>query len=66
MKKTSWKTTVGGVGAILTALGILCSMATDEKLDAAKAFSALTGISAGIGLIAARDNKVTSEDVAAK
>ena len=61
----SWKTTLSGVGVILTALGAGIKMFLAG--DTGSAITALVGgISAGVGLIAARDNNVTSEQAGAK
>lgn len=62
MKKSSWKTTVGGVaGSIGTVLG---TVAHDDVMRG------IAGIVAGIGILllglAARDNSVTSEQAGAK
>lgn len=62
MKKTSWKTTVGGLaGSLGTALGM---MAHDDIMKG------IAGIVAGIGILclglAARDNNVSSEQAGVK
>ena len=60
----SWKTTCAGLAAILTALAnILQSIATGTSCDYQMA---ITGMLAGFGLLFARDNNKTSEDVGAK
>jgi len=65
--KGSWKTTVMGVA---TALGVICSAVVaylDGNPDTAVNWElTLAGLTAGIGLIAARDNGVSSEDAGAK
>ena len=65
--KGSWKTTLAGVGAIITALGAALNALTDGNPDTTVNLSTtLTAITAGIGLIMARDNDKSSEDVGAK
>lgn len=63
----SWKTTVTGIAAILTAVGAALTALFDNDptttLDVTVTASA---IMAGIGLIFARDNGVTSEEAGAK
>lgn len=64
MKKTSWKTTLSGIAVILGALASALKTGLDG--DWPTAITALvTGIPAGVGLIAARDNDVTSEQAGA-
>lgn len=60
----SWKTTVTGVLAIVTAViavatALLAGHAPDYP-------TAISSVMAGIGLISARDNNVTSEQAGAK
>ena len=63
----SWKTTVSGIGAILAAVGgALSAMFDGNALTNPDWTAVIAAVVAGIGLIAARDNKVTSEDVGAK
>ena len=65
--KGSWKTTLSGVGAIITALGAALNALTDGNPDTAVNLSTtITAIMVGIGLIMARDNNKSSEDVGAK
>ena len=60
----SWKTTVTGVCAIVVAVaGAVSALVAGHPVDWTAVIAA---VSAGIGLVAARDNKVTSEDVGAK
>jgi hypothetical protein len=61
---TSWRTTVSGIAAILAAVaGVAAAVANGAPVDWT---SALAAIMAGIGLITARDNKVSSEAAGAK
>jgi len=63
----SWKTTAAGVAAII---GALCSHLVAEYDDdpntKASAVTTISAIAAGVGLLSARDNNKTSEDVGAK
>ncbi len=64
MKKTSWKTTTTGILSILIAAGSAAqAVINGGQVDWT---ATLAAIMAGIGLISARDNKVSSEDVGAK
>lgn len=56
----SWKTTLGGVISLVGT----CLAATWPEYAKAGAF--LASLGAGLGLLFARDNNVTSEDVGAK
>jgi uncharacterized membrane protein YhiD involved in acid resistance len=65
--KKSWKTTTAGIGAILVALGSILQALFDGNPATEPDYSALiAAIIAGVGLLAARDNDVTSEDAGAK
>lgn len=60
----SWKTTVTGIVAIITAIcGAVTGIVNNTPVDWTTVIAAVVS---GVGLIAARDNKVTSEDVGAK
>lgn len=64
--KRSWKTTAAGTGAILVAVGgALTAIGADKDVATAIA-TAIPAIFAGIGLLAARDNDKSSEQVGAK
>lgn len=63
----SWKTTLAGVGTILTAVGVALKAVFDGDPSTSVNFEAtITAITAGIGLIAARDNGVSSEQAGVK
>lgn len=63
----SWKTTTTGiitaVTAILSAIGLILDGNPQTNPDYAATIAAVT---AGLGLVFARDNKVSSEDAGAK
>lgn len=63
----SWKTTVTGIIAILTAVGAAVNAIIDGNPATNPDWTiTISAVTAGLGLIFARDNKVTSEDVGAK
>jgi hypothetical protein len=63
----SWKTTVAGIGAILVAVGSALSAMFDADPSTVADWGAVVAaIIAGVGLIAARDNGVSSEDAGIK
>jgi hypothetical protein len=68
--KFSWKTTMGGIGALLVALGSIGKIIVDyvngNGVDPTQLMIAFAAISSAVGLIAARDNDRTSEDVGLK
>ena len=70
MENFSWKTTVAGLIGILTGLGmigkILAEFANGQLVTYEAVAIAFGSIAGGIGLIFARDNDRTSEDVGAK
>lgn len=64
---TSWKTTVAGIAAIVTALSTAVGALFDaDPLTLPDWGAVAAAVMAGIGLIAARDNKVSSEQAGAK
>jgi hypothetical protein len=63
----SWRTTVAGIGAILVAVGGALSATFDnDPLTVADWTAVVASVIAGFGLLAARDNKVSSEKAGAK
>jgi uncharacterized membrane protein YhiD involved in acid resistance len=65
--KKSWKTSAAGIGAILVALGSALSATFDADPVTVPDWGALVAaIIAGVGLLAARDNDKSSEEVGAR
>ena len=65
--KKSWKTTAAGIGAILVAVGsALTAMFDADPATTADWGAVIAAVIAGIGLITARDNNVSSEQAGAK
>lgn len=62
----SWKTTGAGIGAILTAVGAGLTAIANGTPVMQVLMTAGPAIMAGIGLLCARDNDKSSEDVGAK
>lgn len=63
----SYRTTLAGIAAILTAVGGVLTAMTDNDPNTNPDWPAvIASVVAGAGLIAARDNKVTSEKAGAK
>jgi uncharacterized membrane protein YhiD involved in acid resistance len=63
----SWKTSAAGIGAILVAVGsALSSMFDNNPATVADWGAVVAAVIAGIGLLAARDNSVSSEDAGIK
>lgn len=66
MKTKSWKTTLAGVAAILTAVGsVLTAFLDNDPTTVVDVGTTVAAIIAGVGLILARDNDKSSEDVGA-
>lgn len=67
LKPKSWKTTTGGVAAIIIAISGAVQLLTDgDALTNPDWNSVVAAVVAGVALIAARDNNVTSEKAGAK
>lgn len=65
--KKSWKTTTAGIGAILVAWGsALTAMFDNDPTTTADWGAVFAAVIAGIGLLAARDNDVSSEQAGVK
>lgn len=63
----SWKTSAAGIGAILVAIGSALSAMFDADPATIPDWGAVVAaVIAGIGLLAARDNNVSSEAAGAK
>lgn len=63
----SWRTTTAGIAAIVVALGTAVGALFDaDPLTLPDWGSVAAAVMAGIGLLAARDNKVSSEQAGAK
>ena len=63
----SWKTSAAGIGAILVAVGsALTAMFDADPATIPDWGAVVAAVIAGIGLLAARDNNVSSETVGAK
>lgn len=63
----SWKTTVTGIVAVLSAVTAAATLLLDGNPTTNPDWtSTIAAVSAGLGLIFARDNKVTSEQAGAK
>lgn len=63
----SWKTSAAGIGAILIAVGSAMSAMFDADPATIPDWGAVVAaVIAGIGLLLARDNNVSSEAVGAK
>lgn len=66
MKNASWKTTTAGIAAIVVALATAVGALFDADPTTLPDWGAVAAaVMAGIGLIAARDNNVTSEQAGA-
>jgi hypothetical protein len=63
--KSSWKTSLAGVASILTGLLTLVHSGQNGTITTADMTTAFTAIIAGVGLIFARDNNVSSEEAGA-
>ena len=63
MKRGSWKTTIAGIGSVLTGVTMI---ATGLAGDGVNWEAAIAAIVAGAGLLFARDNSVTSKQAGAE
>jgi hypothetical protein len=63
----SWRTSVAGLGAIFVSVGAaLTAMFDNDPLTNPEWGVVIAAIIAGVGLLSARDNKVSSEQAGAK
>jgi hypothetical protein len=63
----SWRTTTAGIAAIVVAIGTAVGALFDaDPLTLPDWGAVAAAVMAGIGLLAARDNKVSSEQAGAK
>lgn len=63
----SWKTTVAGIGTILGAIGYALAAQFDTDPTTLPNWGGvIVAITSGVGLLFARDNDKSSEDVGAK
>jgi len=65
MKKRSWKTTLGGLATILGGISVALNQFNDGDITGA-VHTLVVALPAGLALLAARDNNVTSEQAGAK
>lgn len=66
MFKGSFRTNGAGIGAIVIAIGGIITGLTDSDPNTPDWSASIAAIIAGVGLLAARDNKVSSESAGAK
>jgi len=63
----SWRTTIAGIAAIVAAIcGVVSALVDNNPATNPDWATTIAAITAGLGLISARDNGVTSEDAGAK
>jgi hypothetical protein len=63
----SWRTTTAGIAAIVVAIGTAVGALFDaDPLTLPDWGAVAAAVMAGVGLLAARDNKVSSEQAGAK
>lgn len=62
----SWKTTVTGIAVLIGAVSMALIALLDGNPATTVDFDAILAALAGLGLLAARDNNVTSEEAGAK
>ena len=63
----SWKTTAAGIAALIAAIALAVAHQFDSDPTTAADWSAvIAALTAGVGLVLARDNDRTSEEAGAK
>lgn len=70
MKKSSWKTTLGGAGGLVVAaialLTVVSGFLNGDPITLTQVIAVIGGVSTAVTGLSARDNDVTSEDAGAK
>lgn len=65
LNNKSWKTTAAGIAAILVAVGTAIKALTDgDPTTSIDIGTLIAAVMAGVGLLCARDNDKSSEDIA--
>ena len=64
--RSSWRTTLAGIGALLIAVGTMLAAVTDGNPETVPNTEMLIAALTGLGLLAARDNGVSSEKAGAR
>jgi hypothetical protein len=62
LMKSSWKTSLGGIGMIAGGIASGCHALQQKPIDSNSLAAAATAIAGGFGLLFARDHSVSDED----